>query len=66
MNGARARVALALDAFMRSGLSRKDATDKIAKNHSGLRRLAGEKAGDFATTRIQREAGQEFRGDGTV
>jgi hypothetical protein len=49
---ARARVALALDAFMRSGLSQKDAADKIAKNHSGLRRLAGKKAGDFATTII--------------
>jgi hypothetical protein len=51
----RARVALALDAFMRSGLSKDGAAAEIARTarkYSRLRRLAGKKAGDFATTVI--------------
>jgi hypothetical protein len=49
---ARARVAVALYAFMRSGLSQGNAAGKIARDHPGLHRLAGKKAGNFATTII--------------
>jgi hypothetical protein len=48
---ARARVALALDALMRSGLKRTEAANKIARDKK-LRALAGKRAGKFPATVI--------------
>jgi hypothetical protein len=50
---ARARVALALIAYMRSGLRQDEAAEKIAREHRSLRRLVGKKTrGKLAATII--------------
>jgi hypothetical protein len=56
---ARARVAVALDALMCSGLSQTEAADKIARDYKNLCVLAGKKAGNLSTAIINWR--QEFR-----